>query len=109
VNSLAYPEKTHVHAQFLLRQLPFGTCRPLLAQSGHPLALQVRLLSKGQRVVDFNAEIPHCALDTAMTKEQLDSSKIAGSAIDQRRFGPSKRVRTIERWVQTDATCPLLD
>jgi len=53
-------------------------------------ALNVDLLRNRQRVVDFDPEISGRALDLAMPQEKLNSTEIAGSPIDQSRFGSAK-------------------
>jgi hypothetical protein len=51
------------------------------------------LFRYGERIIDFNAEIPDVALGLRMSQQQLHGTQVAGSTVDERRFGASQRVR----------------
>ena len=44
------------------------------SQPRPPRCLDFRLLSELQRVIDFDAEVPHCAFEPRVTKQQLHRS-----------------------------------
>jgi hypothetical protein len=58
-----------------------------------PCSSDVNLFSYGEGIVDFTSEIPDGALDLRMSQQQLYGRQVAGSTIDERRFGASQRVR----------------
>ena len=67
----------------------------------------VDLLGNRERVVDLDAEVPHCALDLGVTKEQLNAAQVAGPSVDQRCVGSPQGVRAEQQWVESDAGDPL--
>ena len=46
----------------------------------------VDLLRDLDRIVDFDAKVAHGALDLGMSKQELDRTQVAGTAIDQHRL-----------------------
>ena len=42
-------------------------------------------------VVDLNAEIPHRTFNFRGSEQELNSSKVASAAVDQRRLGPANQ------------------
>ena len=67
-----------------------------------PCSSDVNLLSYGEGIIDFNTEIPDSALDLRMSQQQLHGTLVAGSTVDQRRFGASKGVRAEETRVEAN-------
>jgi hypothetical protein len=49
----------------------------------------IHLLSNGESIINLNAKIPSGTLYLAMAKQELDRSQIAGTSVDQGRFGSS--------------------
>ena len=56
-----------------------------------PRCSDVNLLGDGERIVDFDAEIPDRALHLGVAKEQLNRPEIPGTLIDQSGFGSPQR------------------
>jgi hypothetical protein len=73
------------------------------------MRLHLRLLGELQGVVDFDPEVSDRALQVGVPKEALNGPKIAGSPIDQRRFGAPQRMGAIGRRVQTNRPHPSPD
>jgi hypothetical protein len=48
------------------------------------------LFRDGESVVDLDPEIPHRALDLPVAQQKLYCPQIAGTAVDQGRFGPAQ-------------------
>ncbi len=69
--------------------------------------LDVDLLRNFDRVIDLDAEVSDCAFDLGMPKQELDSSQISHSPVDEHRFRPPQRVCAELRRVETDAGYPL--
>lgn len=57
-------------------------------------------------VVDFDAEVPHGALELGMSKQKLDGSEVARPPIDQHRLGAPQRVRSKVRRIKADTGHP---
>ena len=92
---------------------------PTLAQNGGyrsgracplcPGISDINLFRYCQGVIDLDAEIPDCALDLGVPKQELDGSEIAGAAVDQGSLCASERVRPEKSWIQPDAADPVVD
>ena len=67
------------------------------------------LLGYFKGVIDFDTQIPHGGLQLGVSKQQLHSSKVLGAPIDQRRLGPSYRVRPVVGTVQTEFIDPVAE
>lgn len=67
----------------------------------------LRLFRDFERVIDFDAQVPHGRLQFGVPEEQLYGAKILGSTVDQRCFGPSHRVRPIVGAVKTKFVNPM--
>jgi hypothetical protein len=52
-----------------------------------PGSSDIDLFRYGKGVIDLYAEVTHSALDLGVAEQQLDGTKIAGPAIDQRGLG----------------------
>ncbi len=63
---------------------PRGRACPLCPQLS-----DIYLLSNGQSIINLDAKIPGGTLYLAMAKQELDRSQIAGTSVDQGRFGSS--------------------
>jgi hypothetical protein len=50
----------------------------------------INLFRYCERVIDLDAEIPDCAFDLGMPKQELDGSEIASAPVDQGSFCPSQ-------------------
>lgn len=59
-----------------------------------PPSSDVDLLCYCKRVVHFNAEVAHGALDLGVPQQKLNGPQVAGTAVDQSSLGSSQRVRT---------------
>lgn len=71
-----------------------------------PFGSDLDRLSFGQRVLQFNAEIPYGAVHLGMTQQELNRSQVARLTVDERDFGPAHRVRAVRCWVQPDGFHP---
>lgn len=67
-----------------------------------PRSLYLRLLRDFQRVVDFDAQVSHRALKLRMAKQQLHSSQVLGTPVNQRRFGPPHGMGTVGSCIEAD-------
>ena len=72
-----------------------------------PVPLDVNLLRNGDGVVHFDAEVPHRALDLAVTKQQLDCPEIACAPVDERCLRSPQRVSAVEMRVKINAGEPV--
>ena len=55
-----------------------------------------------QRVVNFNTQVANCALELCVAQQELHSTEIAGSFVDQCGFCSTQRVSSVQPAVQTD-------
>jgi hypothetical protein len=69
----------------------------------------IDLFGDGDGVVDFDAEIPHRALELGVTEEQLDRPEVSSPPIDERSFGPPHGVRSIGGRIKADRGHPPAD
>ena len=67
----------------------------------------INLFCYRKRIVYLDPEVSHGALDLRVAKQELDSTQIARSPIDQRRLGSAERMGAKELRVQADAGNPL--
>jgi hypothetical protein len=63
--------------------------------------------SVSNRIIHFDAEIPHRAFNLAMPEEQLDGPQISGAPVDERSLGPSQRVRPVEMRIEPNTRQPV--
>lgn len=68
-----------------------------------------RLLGDLKGLIYLNAEIPHGRFQLGVSQEQLHGTQVFGAPIDQRRLGPSYRVRPIVGAVQTEFIDPVAE
>jgi hypothetical protein len=68
--------------------------------------LHFGLLSHFKRVVDFDAEVSHRALELGMSEQQLHGPEVLRPPIDQRRFGAAQRMGAVRGRVQSDLVHP---
>ena len=54
------------------------------------------VLGNLQRIIYLNAEVPHRAFQFGVAQQQLNRSQVFGPFIDQRGFGPSHRVGSVD-------------
>lgn len=54
----------------------------------------INILSDFDRIIDFDAEIPDGAFDFRMSEQELDSTEVTRSPVDQKVMGGSCRLRT---------------
>jgi hypothetical protein len=87
-----------------MRRAKLGRACPLC-----PGISDINLFRNRKRIVHFDTKASDCALDFSVAKQQLDSSEITGSPVDQRRLGPAKRVGAKELRVHPDAGDPSRD
>jgi hypothetical protein len=66
----------------------------------------VDLLGDGKRIVDFNSQVSHSALNL-MPEEELYRTQIPGSPINQCGFRSAEGMCSKYNWVQPDARNPL--
>ena len=71
--------------------------------------LDFRLLGYLQRVIDLNAEVSDGAFQLGVPKQKLNGAQILRPLVDQRRFGPSHRVRPIGRRVKPGRFSPVMN
>ena len=57
------------------------------SMSALPGISDIDLLGYGKCIINFDAEVAHCAFNFGMAQEQLDGSEITCPAIYQRRLG----------------------
>jgi hypothetical protein len=62
-----------------------------------PGSSDVDLLCDGKGIIDLDAEVPYCAFDLGVIKQNLHGSQVAGAPVDQARLGSAKRVCTKRR------------
>ena len=60
------------------------------SMSALPRISDIDLLSYGKCIINFDAEVAHCAFNFGMAQEQLDGSEITCPAINERRFGSAQ-------------------
>jgi hypothetical protein len=65
------------------------------ARAAAPAALDLSLLRELERVVNLDAKVPDCALDLAVTEQQLNRSEVLRPLVYQRCFGAAHRMRAI--------------
>ena len=53
------------------------------------------LFGYSKSIVDIDAEIPDCALNLGMAKQELYRSQVAGAPVDQCCFGPPQGMRAV--------------
>lgn len=68
--------------------------------------LDFRLLGDLQSVIDFNAQVAHCAFELRVTEQQLNRPQVLGLAVDQCGLSSAHRVRTVGSGVETDGADP---
>jgi hypothetical protein len=81
---------------------PTGRARQLC-----PGTSDINFLGNFNCIVDLNAQVPDCALNLRVSEQKLDSTQIAGSAVDQGRLGSPERVGTELQRVKADVGDPL--
>lgn len=79
-------------------------CRPAIIYRSN-----LGLFGHLQRVVDFDTEVSDCAFKFGVAQQQLDCSKVFRTAIDQRCFRSTHRVRAIGGVVEPDRFNPAMD
>ena len=72
-------------------------------------ALNLGLLRDLQSIIDFNAKVSDGTLQFSMSEQKLNSTQVFRSLIDQRRFRPSHRMRTIGRRVESSGGNPIMN
>jgi hypothetical protein len=75
--------------------------------SALPGISDIDLLGNGKCIINFDAEVAHCAFNFGMAQEQLDSSEITCPAIYQRRFGSAQGMSAENTAIQSDSGDPL--
>lgn len=70
--------------------------------------LDLGSLCKGQGILDIDTEVTHRAFDLGMTKQDLNSAKVAGRAVYDRSLRPPQRMRAVVLLSQTDRRHPLI-
>ena len=76
------------------RTLPLQAAAPSKGRPP-PAPSDFRLLGYFEGVIDLDAEVPHCRLQLGMPEQQLHGAQVLGPPIDQRRLGPSHRMRPV--------------
>jgi hypothetical protein len=84
------------------------TCAADVSAAGG-IVSEVDFLGDFDRIIDFDAEIPHGAFDFRVTQQQLDRAQIAGTAVDQYGLRAPQRMRAEFRRIKSNAGHPLLD
>src|SRR6185437_1029953 len=88
-----------------------GCCWPVGDHVGSPngesiKALHLCLLGDLQRVVHFDAEVTHCALELRVPQEKLYYPEVLRPSVYQRRFRPPQGVRAIGVGIESDFPNP---
>src|SRR5579863_9765295 len=71
--------------------------------------LHLRLFCHFERVIYFDAQVPHRAFQLAVAEQELDGPKILCSSVDKGGLGARQRVRSVSRRIQTNLTHPVTD
>jgi hypothetical protein len=64
-----------------------------------PNASNLDLLSNGERIIDFDAEIPDGTFHFRVAKQKLDGTQVAGATVDQRCLRAAERVSAEDVWI----------
>ncbi|MGF6371636.1 hypothetical protein OKW40_004386 [Paraburkholderia sp. RAU6.4a] len=67
------------------------------------------LLRYFEGIVDLNPEISNSAFQFAVTKQELNGSKILRPLVDQGGLRPAHRVRAVSGRIKTDCSDPLMN
>lgn len=67
----------------------------------------LRLLRDFEGVIDLDAQISHGRFKLGVAELQLHGSEVLGASIDQRRLGPSHRMRPVFGAVKTQFIHPV--
>jgi len=73
----------------------------------YPGTSDLNLFGSFKRIVYFNTGISYCAFDLGVPEQQLYRSKIAGTLVDQGRFGASDRMGAIDGLIKPNRCKPL--
>lgn len=82
---------------------------PAEAKGLPSLLSDLRSLSQRERVLHFDAEVPHRGLDFGVAEQNLNSPQVPGLLVNYRCLGASERMRPIILTPQTDRRHPLVD
>ena len=63
--------------------------------SARPHGSDFRCLGKRKRIIDIDTEVSNSVFDLGVSKQDLNSSKIAGSLVDQRGLGTAERMCSV--------------
>ena len=69
--------------------------RTVIPRAAAEQDLDFRLFGNLQGVIDLDTEVADGALQFGMPEQQLDGAQILRALVDQRRFGPPHRVRSV--------------
>lgn len=69
-----------------------NAARPFLAR---PLGSDFGRLGKRKRIINIDTEVSNRVFDLGVPKQNLDSSEIAGSLVDQGSFGAAERMCSV--------------
>lgn len=70
---------------------------------------EVNLLGKDERVVDFDTEVSHCALEFRVPEQQLTGPDIAGAFVDERHLRSPQTVGPVICGVEADQSYPTIN
>ena len=87
------------------RQVPHS--RPPGRGGGTSALSDLRLLGDFKSIIDFDAKVPHGRLQLGVPQEQLHGTQVFGASVDQRRLGPTHRVRAIVCAIQSEFIDPV--
>ena len=73
------------------------------------IALDFRRLGKRKRIINIDTEVSNGVFDLGVSKQNLNSSKIAGSLVDQGSLGAAERMCSLFLGTQANRRNPFID
>src|SRR5688500_11037300 len=77
------------------------------SMSALPGISDIDLLGYGKCIINFDAEVAHCAFNFGMAQEQLDGSEITCPTINDRRLGSAQGMGAEKAGVKSNNSDPL--
>ncbi len=90
---------------------PNQPCTELLDSEVEELGawLHLRAFSKGERILDVDAQIANRALDLRMTEQNLHGAQVTRLLVDDRRLGSAERMGAVVLRAQSDPGHPFIN
>ncbi len=70
---------------------------------------ELYLFGNSQRVINLDPEVPNCAFQFSVSKEDLDSAQVTRLLVNQSCLGPSHRMGSIGGRLKTNAAYPSME